>query len=98
MTHSNTRWPRLLERVVGWVFVTPRIHRFHHHHEVPWTDSNYGNMLSIWDRIFGTYTDGDPDEIVCGLDVADGEKSGELAYQIGLPFNRKVRNFYRSVG
>lgn len=23
MTHSNTRWPRLLERVVGWVFVTP---------------------------------------------------------------------------
>ena len=36
------------------------MHKFHHHFEVPWTDRNYGNMLSIWDRIFGTFTYGPP--------------------------------------
>jgi sterol desaturase/sphingolipid hydroxylase (fatty acid hydroxylase superfamily) len=86
LTHANLAMPAGLNRVLGWVIVTPQMHKFHHHFEAPWTDRNYGNMLSIWDRLLGTMVDGDPREIIYGLDVADDTKSNDLAYQLGLPF------------
>lgn len=67
------------------------MHKFHHHHELPWTDTNYGNMLSIWDRLFGTFLYDNPDDIVYGLDLLDNEKSDDLTYQLGLPFNKNIR-------
>jgi sterol desaturase/sphingolipid hydroxylase (fatty acid hydroxylase superfamily) len=45
-------------------------------------------MLSIWDRLFGTMVDGDPREIIYGLDVTDDTKSDDLAYQMTLPFQK----------
>jgi sterol desaturase/sphingolipid hydroxylase (fatty acid hydroxylase superfamily) len=27
----------------------------HHHYKLPYTDSNYGNIFSVWDRLFGTF-------------------------------------------
>ena len=60
MTHANVELPENVDRAISWVFVSPNMHKFHHHFEVPWTDRNYGNMLSIWDRIFGTFTYGNP--------------------------------------
>ncbi|MAI24029.1 MAG: sterol desaturase [Crocinitomicaceae bacterium] len=91
MTHANIDLPDGLERVLGWVFVTPRMHKFHHHFEAPWTDRNYGNMLSIWDRLFGTMVDGDVAQIKYGLDVADDSRGDDLAYQMSLPFRTKER-------
>ena len=91
MTHANVELPDGLERVLGWVFVTPRMHKFHHHFEAPWTDRNYGNMLSIWDRLFGTMVDGDVSQIKYGLDVADDSRGDDLAYQMTLPFRPKDR-------
>lgn len=88
MTHANIVLPAALDRVLGWVFVTPRMHKFHHHFEAPWTDRNYGNMLSIWDRMFGTLVDGDIKEIRFGLDLTPDEKSDDLAYQMKLPFRK----------
>jgi sterol desaturase/sphingolipid hydroxylase (fatty acid hydroxylase superfamily) len=85
-THANLRLPSLLERCVGYIFVTPRMHKFHHHDVAPWTDSNYGNMFSLWDRIFGTKVDGDEKSIVYGVDVLDNEKSDHLGYQMKVPF------------
>jgi sterol desaturase/sphingolipid hydroxylase (fatty acid hydroxylase superfamily) len=67
------------------------MHKFHHHFEAPWTDRNYGNMLSVWDRLFGTMIDGDPREIIYGLDVADDTKSDDLAYQMTLPFQKRIK-------
>lgn len=88
MTHANVNLPDGLERMVGWVFVTPRMHKFHHHFEAPWTDRNYGNMLSIWDRLFGTMVDGNVQDIRYGLDVADDSRGDDLGYQMRLPFRR----------
>ncbi len=87
-THANVALPKRLDVALGWVFVTPQMHKFHHHFEAPWTDRNYGNMLSIWDRLFGTMVDGDPREIIYGLDVTDDTKSDDLAYQMTLPFQK----------
>lgn len=52
--HSNLRLPARLERALSWVVVTPSHHWVHHHAVRADTDSNYANILSVWDRLFGT--------------------------------------------
>jgi sterol desaturase/sphingolipid hydroxylase (fatty acid hydroxylase superfamily) len=42
----------LLDRVV----VTPSVHRVHHGTELAYLDTNYGEVLLLWDRLFGTWT------------------------------------------
>lgn len=53
--HSNVKLPARLERVLGYVLVTPAIHWIHHHAIRRDTDSNYGNLFSFWDRLFGSF-------------------------------------------
>ncbi|MDF1748045.1 MAG: sterol desaturase family protein [Alphaproteobacteria bacterium] len=53
--HSNVKLPAGLERVLGWLVITPAIHWIHHHAIRRDTDSNYGNLFSFWDRLFGTF-------------------------------------------
>ena len=52
--HANLRLPRLWERRLGYLLVTPQWHEFHHRARRQDTDSNYGNLLSVWDRLFAT--------------------------------------------
>ena len=43
---------------LGWLegrFNTPSAHRVHHGSNERYLDKNYGGMLMIWDRVFGTY-------------------------------------------
>jgi len=54
-THSNLRLPARLERAVRWILVTPDVHRIHHSAWQPETDSNYGALFTVWDRLFGTF-------------------------------------------
>jgi sterol desaturase/sphingolipid hydroxylase (fatty acid hydroxylase superfamily) len=42
---------------INWLFVNPVFHRVHHSIERKHHDSNYGTLLTIWDRMFGTYND-----------------------------------------
>ena len=44
-----------------WIFNTPSHHRVHHGSNAQYIDKNYGNLLIIWDRMFGTYIARDPD-------------------------------------
>jgi len=39
------------------------MHKFHHHYKAPWTDSNFGNLFSFWDRLFGTLVYDDPKKV-----------------------------------
>lgn len=56
-SHANLRLPTALDRWLALVVVTPSMHAVHHSAAQPQTDSNYGAVLAIWDRWFGTYTD-----------------------------------------
>ena len=38
-----------------WIFNTPSHHRVHHGSNEQYIDKNYGNLLIIWDRLFGTF-------------------------------------------
>ena len=54
--HGNIRLPERLERWLQPVLVTVDMHRVHHSVVFEQANSNYGAVLSIWDRLFGTFT------------------------------------------
>lgn len=54
--HSNVALPLWLDSVLRRVIVTPDMHRIHHSVQRAETDSNFGFNLSVWDRLFATYT------------------------------------------
>jgi sterol desaturase/sphingolipid hydroxylase (fatty acid hydroxylase superfamily) len=89
-THSNIDMPRWLDRSIAWVLVTPNMHKFHHHFELPWTDTNFGNIFSFWDRIFGTFVYDDVKRIRYGLNFLDERMDENVLYQLKLPFNRRI--------
>ena len=90
-THANLNLGKL-DYALTYVFVSPNMHKFHHHDSLPWTDSNYGNMFSIWDRIFGTFAYGDPSKITYGLDILDPKTNQNTAQQLRLPFSYKKKS------
>lgn len=85
--HAYIRFPKQLDRLLSWVLVTPNMHRVHHHYALPYTDSNYGNIFSIWDRLFGTFSRLDDEKIVFGIDThmekAEHSRIGNL---LKIPF------------
>jgi sterol desaturase/sphingolipid hydroxylase (fatty acid hydroxylase superfamily) len=44
-----------LPRPVEWFFNTPSHHRVHHGSNDPYLDRNYGGILIVWDRLFGSF-------------------------------------------
>jgi sterol desaturase/sphingolipid hydroxylase (fatty acid hydroxylase superfamily) len=46
-----------LWRPIEFVFNTPSHHRVHHGMDAEYLDKNYGGILILWDRLFGTYAD-----------------------------------------
>lgn len=87
--HSNVAVPATLDRLLRAIIVTPRIHWVHHSHIQKETDSNYSSLLSIWDRVFGSFClRDDPQNIRFGL----GDRFDQTPWDnfIGLlkqPFN-----------
>lgn len=52
--HANAALPDRLMSILGQFVVTPEIHRVHHSRDADDADRNYGMILSVWDRLFGT--------------------------------------------
>ena len=93
-THANIMVPAWLDKPLSYVFVTPNMHKFHHHFERPWTDTNYGNIFSVWDRLFGTMVYDDPGKIRYGLDVLEDARDEDIAYQLKVPFDPGIKTDY----
>ncbi len=58
-SHANLRLPARFERALRRYIVTVPVHAMHHSSVRAHTDSNYGSVLTLWDRCFGTYVDPD---------------------------------------
>ena len=56
LAHSNVR---LNSAIVGWFFTTNRFHIHHHSQVISESNTNYGCVCIIWDRLFGTFHDAD---------------------------------------
>jgi sterol desaturase/sphingolipid hydroxylase (fatty acid hydroxylase superfamily) len=87
LEHAHVTWPPRLERWTRLLFVTPAMHRVHHSRLPHETDTNYSNILSWWDRVFGTFRAPRPGEsIACGLDEFDGPERQRTGALLALPF------------
>lgn len=87
--HTNVRLPVWLERPLRWVLVTPDMHLIHHSVLRREHDTNYGFAMSIWDRLFGTYTaepEGGHQGMTVGLAEYQSEAPAQLGWSLGLPF------------
>jgi sterol desaturase/sphingolipid hydroxylase (fatty acid hydroxylase superfamily) len=87
--HANIKLPKTLDNLISLVFVSPDMHKVHHHYVLPYTDSNYGNIFSIWDRLFGTYLKMKNEDIVYGVDTFPDEKENSSVWGLlKQPFHK----------
>jgi len=88
-SHSNVRLPWWIDRPLRLIIVTPDVHRVHHSSYQPETDSNYGAVLTIWDRLLGTYRRKPADALAeqeTGLSEVQDSRSNSLFWLLVLPF------------
>ena len=87
--HANIKIPRSVDKLLSYVIVSPDMHKVHHHNLLPYTDANYGNIFSIWDRLLGTYMHLDREKIVYGVDTFPDEKrNSSLKELLKQPFQK----------
>jgi len=67
-THANMRLPISVDKALSYVLISPNMHKVHHHWKQPYTDSNYGAVFSVWDRLLGTFKSLDIKQVRYGLD------------------------------
>jgi sterol desaturase/sphingolipid hydroxylase (fatty acid hydroxylase superfamily) len=85
--HANISLPEKVDKAISWIIVSPNMHKIHHHYMQPETDSNYGNIFSIWDRLFGTYREMDLSKLKYGLDILPDEEAENWGKQLRRPFS-----------
>ncbi len=88
--HANLNLPEKLDRIISWIIVSPNMHKVHHHYVQPYTDTNYGNIFSLWDRLFGTFSYLTKDAIKYGIDThMEFKEHSDLISLIKLPFKTR---------
>ena len=88
-THSNILINPKLDKYLRIFIVTPDMHRIHHSANRDETDSNYGNILSSWDKLFKTYRllpKAGYDDMIIGLKDFRSPASGQLLQLLKNPF------------
>ncbi|MEG0849030.1 MAG: sterol desaturase family protein [Flavobacterium sp.] len=91
--HANISLPNKLDVFLSYFIVSPNMHKVHHHYVLPYTDSNYGNIFSVWDRLFGTFTTLPKEELIYGVDThMQPEENNQLKNLLKIPF-QKLRSF-----
>ena len=90
ITHANINMPEKVDTVLSYIFVTPLMHKVHHHYQQPLSDTNYGNIFSIWDRVFGTFAKVDDSQsLVYGIDThMDKNENSSLGNLFAIPFQK----------
>jgi sterol desaturase/sphingolipid hydroxylase (fatty acid hydroxylase superfamily) len=85
--HANIFLPDHLDRIVRYITPSPFMHKIHHSRYQPETDSNFSSVLSIWDRMFGSYREKQNHrDIQLGLDGFDGEEKQSVRGLFETPF------------
>lgn len=91
LEHANVRVPARLDALLSLVFTWPNLHKVHHSRDARFTDTNYGNLVSWWDRLFATFTPSrEGARIAYGLDGLDDDATQRTAGLLALPFRRSA--------
>lgn len=103
-TNSSFRGEQLLGRAI----ITPYLHRVHHSTQRNEHDRNYGAVLSLWDRLFGTLAELEPAEIgvkgsgeqdlaglvKCGFSMRTGPAGLEVMIAEAAYYKAEKRGFH----
>jgi sterol desaturase/sphingolipid hydroxylase (fatty acid hydroxylase superfamily) len=89
-THANINLPKRVDSFLSYILVSPAMHKVHHHYKQPYTDSNYGAIFSIWDRVLGTFMQLDKSKIVYGLDrYYSNDDDEDMKKLLVYPFKKR---------
>jgi len=95
VAHTEFRLSDRVNKIVSILFITPNLHHVHHHYRLPYTDCNYGDVLSIWDRIFGTLGELDREDTHFGIDThMDENVNSKFINIVRIPFQKLERKNY----
>ncbi|MBK9718639.1 MAG: sterol desaturase family protein [Saprospiraceae bacterium] len=83
--HSNFRFPDRIDKQLSIFLITPNMHHVHHHYKKPYTDSNFGDLFSIWDRLFCTFRYLPKEKVQFGLD--------DISYTHKLTFLQLLKTY-----
>jgi sterol desaturase/sphingolipid hydroxylase (fatty acid hydroxylase superfamily) len=90
LEHANFRLGPSLDSVLSRFWVTPNMHKVHHSREAAETDTNYGNLLSLYDRVLGTFT---PSEralaVAYGLEDVDPTEARSFVGMNAMPWRAR---------
>ncbi len=87
--HSNIRLPRWFDTMLSLVITSPNMHKVHHARDARYTDRNFGNITSLWDRLFLTFVSARVGEdVVCGLDGFDERGQQGFWGLLAMPYRR----------
>jgi sterol desaturase/sphingolipid hydroxylase (fatty acid hydroxylase superfamily) len=86
-SHANIKLPKTLDLALSYIIISPDMHKTHHHYKLPHTDTNFGNIFSVWDRLFGTYSYLERENLIYGVDTfPDAKSNGNLKSLLKQPF------------
>jgi sterol desaturase/sphingolipid hydroxylase (fatty acid hydroxylase superfamily) len=85
--HANMRVRPAVDTALSWLWVTPQMHKIHHSRDQAETDTNYGNLLALHDRLLGTFV---PTKralsVEYGLDDVNPAESPSFAAMLAMPW------------
>jgi sterol desaturase/sphingolipid hydroxylase (fatty acid hydroxylase superfamily) len=92
LEHGNFDVRARTERALARIVVTPALHRLHHARNDADLNSNFGTILSGWDRALGTLRESDSARVFeTGLPGDAGERVMSFASALASPFARSSR-------
>ena len=91
--HANLRMWRPLDSALSLLVSTPNMHKIHHSRHQVQTDTNYGNILAVYDRLFGTFTPTrQAFDVVYGLENVDPARLRSLRGLLTMPFRAAAKS------
>lgn len=83
--HANINVNKKLNIILSTVFITPSLHRKHHDKNPLHQNYNFSTILSVWDRLFGTYSSNDAD-VVKSYGLENQSAKWSFQQMVLLPF------------
>jgi sterol desaturase/sphingolipid hydroxylase (fatty acid hydroxylase superfamily) len=85
--HANIRLPLWLDGLLSLVTTWPYMHKIHHSRTPSEANTNYGNIFSLFDRLFSTFTPSKRGtNVIYGLDDLDDPAMQTTAGLLAMPF------------
>lgn len=87
--HSNIKHSEKLDKILRKFIVTPNMHFPHHDTTNKLMNKNYGNFLSVWDRLFNSYTEEEVSHF--GVNDISPKDSSDMVFLLKSPFLNKYK-------